>query len=171
MDDYFLQERIGAEDLAAFSDVLPSTFYIFAANLFADVFLMDTSGHVHMLELATGKLSRIATSQAEFRSRLAERGGAWLLRPLVDHCRASGKRVVAGRCYGYTISPIFKEGRYEADNVWVSPLREWLSLSSELHERLRRLPDDAIISMQPVRTRRSVVSRAMKGVSGFLQRR
>ena len=170
MDDYFLHERIGAEDLAAFSDVLPRTFYIFAANLFADIFLMDASGHVHMLELATGRLSRIAVSQAEFHSRLDERGGEWLLRPLVDHCRALGKRVVGGRCYAYTISPIFKEGRYEADNVWVSSLREWLSLSGELHERLGHLPDGAVVSMQPVRTRRSVVGRAIKTVRRLLRR-
>jgi hypothetical protein len=170
MDDYFLPDRIGAQDLRPFSDVLPRTFYIFAANLFADVFLMDASGQVHMLEVATGRLTRIANSEAEFRARIAEKGDEWLLRPLVDHCRALGKRVVTGRCYAYTVSPLFREGRYEADNVWVSPLREWLALSGDLHEQLGRLPDGAVVSTPSVKMRRSVLSRAVDGLRRLARR-
>jgi hypothetical protein len=116
-----------------------------------DVFLRDDTGEVFWLDTGTAELSRVATSEAEFAEHLAgEAGVYWLMPDLVEELAAAGKILRPGWCYTFVILPIFKEGGYQVDNLNPVPAAEHLSLTGEMHQQLRALPDGAKVKLQIV---------------------
>lgn len=173
MLSYMLESTLSQTDLSDWIDLLPDQYRILGANLFADAFVADDAGEVHMLEIATGKYQRIASSEEKFWAGLEADEGNWQLRPLVDACRAAGKNVVADRCYAFTISPVFREGWYEEGNVWVSPLSEWLGLSSELYQRIKHMSDGENLKVKVDGTAPAPVAKStgITGIRRFFGRR
>lgn len=65
----FLPNEITAVDISGWADILPRRCRVLAANLFADLFIGDTEGAVHMLEVSAASSAKIAFSEEEFRQR------------------------------------------------------------------------------------------------------
>ena len=143
---YELGAPIAAADLAPWADLMPSSWRLLRANLFADCFLAAGDGGVHMLEPGAGTLSPIAASETEFLQKIEGDPEGWELRPLVDRCRAAGKAVGEGRCYGFTTLPMFG-GTYVVENIWTPPLGEWLGMTGEIYMKTRGFPDGAKIAL------------------------
>ncbi|MFD2263851.1 hypothetical protein ACFSM5_13195 [Lacibacterium aquatile] len=144
----FLQAEITAGDIEPWADLLPGSFRILGANLFADVFLADADGAVHQLDIGAGGISVIAASEIEFREGCTEDEELWLLRPLIEHCRQEGKIPGPGECYAYLTMPMFKEGSYDPDNIVVRPVKEWLGFAGTLYRETRNLPAGATVELQ-----------------------
>ncbi|MBR0938730.1 T6SS immunity protein Tdi1 domain-containing protein [Bradyrhizobium jicamae] len=145
----FLLVELALTQLAAWSDILPAECRVLGANLFADVFLADGAGAVYMLEVSTGSIARIAASEEEFRQGCVDDANGWLLRPLVDRCRAAGLNLGASQCYAYTTLPLFG-GKYEVDNIWMCSWRDWISFTGSVYEQTKDLPDGATIKINVV---------------------
>jgi hypothetical protein len=114
----FLPDDLTGVDLTAWADLLPNRHRILGANLFADMFVTDAAGAVHMLEVSAGSISKIATSEKEFRGRCIGDEDGWFLRPLVDRCRSAGKLPIATQCFAFTTLPLFG-GEYAVSNIWI----------------------------------------------------
>ena len=69
------------------------------------------------------------------------------LPPLVDRLHAAGKRPGVGECYGFTILPVFAEGKYDTDNMVVVPVREQLVGIADIHRQLDGLPNGAAVQV------------------------
>lgn len=138
--DDFLNVVLEPSQLANWTYLLPSGCRIIDVSLFADIFIADREGSIHMLELAAASISQIAGSEAEFRSRCREDEDGWLLRNLASQCRTAGKSLNEGQCYAFTITPLFG-GKYEESNIWVCPWDEWLGVTTSIFEQTRDLPD------------------------------
>lgn len=146
---YLLSSDVAKADLGGWVDLLPRHYTILSANCFADVFLADAKGAVHMLEVAAASISRIAGSEDEFRRRCLDDEEGWLLRLLVDQCRAAGMSLSTGQCYAFTTLP-FLGGTYEASNIWICSWREWLDYTASVYSQTKGLPDGSKVSIRLV---------------------
>lgn len=109
-----------------------------------DVFIEPASGGVWWLNTGTAELTRVADSVPHFESLLnSELADEWFLPSLVGELHAAGKVTGPGECYTFVILPIFREGKYEVDNLNPVPAREHYELTGSMHKRLRDLPDGA----------------------------
>ena len=147
--EYFLPKSADEADLSAWSPILPTVARVLRTNLFADVFVVDDEGSVHMLERAGCAAERIASSEEEFWRRVEEDEQGWQLRPLADSCRRVGKILNDGHCYAFTTLPVFG-GDYTAENVWVAPLEEWFSFTADLFQQIKDLPDGSTVTLKVI---------------------
>ena len=105
----FLADEVRAVDLSGWADILPARFSVLGGNLFADIFLADETGAVHMLEVSAASIAKIAASEDEFRQRCIGDEDGWLLRSLVDQCRSAGMNPSDTQCYAFTTPPCSAE--------------------------------------------------------------
>lgn len=152
-EHYFADCDMAVLDLTAWSDILPLEYRILAINLFADVFVADSHGHIHKLETSHGKIRRIANSEADFQNRCSdvnsEESGDWLLKKLVDQCRDCGLVPRSGQCYAFTILPILG-GEYDVENIYVGSFNERINFLSYMYCQLKDLPDGTQVSIEIV---------------------
>jgi hypothetical protein len=117
-----------------------------------DVFLVRESGEVFRLDTGGGELTRIAGSRAEFEAALQdpELIKDWLLTPVVEELLESGRGLVHGQCYGFSILPVFEEGSYGAANRFPLSAVEHVGVTGSLHGQLQGVPDGQKIRLSVV---------------------
>jgi hypothetical protein len=144
--DYFLPLAADEADLSAWSPILPSPARPLRTNLFGDAFLIDTDGAVHMLDRSGCSTEFIAASEDDFWSEIQEDSAAWQLRVLADECRRTGMLLGDGQCYAFT-TPTVLGGEYAVANVWVASWQEWFSVTADLFQQLKDLPNATTVSL------------------------
>ncbi len=78
--------------LSGWSWLVPPEFTLWLVNRFCDLFLVVPDGSVHILDVGSGILTRLADDRDDFSRRIDEGNNAadWLMIPLVDELAASG---------------------------------------------------------------------------------
>ena len=117
------------------------------------VFVERPNGEVHWLDTATGLVEQVARSRADFEETIrtsSDLVDEWFLPPLVERLHVAGKKPKAGECFGFTILPIFAEGKFEVGNMFVVPIGEQFIGLAEIHHQLSKLPDDSKVQMKVV---------------------
>lgn len=99
-----------------------------------------------MLEVSAGEIAKIAGSEAAFRERCVDDADGWLLRPLVDRCRAAGLILGPSQCYAFTTLPLFG-GEYTVDNIWMCSCRDWLAFTAKIYSETKDLPDGSTVKI------------------------
>jgi hypothetical protein len=143
--NYFLPEEANEVDLSCWSPILPNPVRVLQTNLFGDAFVLVDDGTVHMLERASHSAQRIASSEEEFYRDVEADEDDWQLRRLADQCRLDGKILADGECYAFTTPPVFRSGEYTVENIWVTQWQEWFSLTADLFQRIKDLPDGTTV--------------------------
>ena len=131
----FLPDEVTTADLGGWADILPARYRVVGANLFADIFLADADGAVHMLEVSAASITKIAASEEEFRQRCIDDEDGWLSRALVDQCRSAGMNPTASQCYAFTMLPLFG-GEYKTDNIWMCSWSEWIGFTASIRDQI-----------------------------------
>lgn len=120
----------------------PFTPVVFSS--LGDVFIELDSGGVWWLNTGTAELARVADSGAHFENLLnSALADEWFLPKLVAELHAAGKVPGPGECYTFVTLPIFREGKYEVENLNPVPAREHYGLTGLMHKQLHDLPDGA----------------------------
>ncbi len=110
-------------------------------SIWGDAFLKK-EGEVYWLNTGTGIITLVASDDDQFRAELTgEKANEWFMPGLVTALHQAGKRPNKDQCFSFTIFPIFAEGKYEVNNVWVSPINEHFGLSGDLHRQISDFPD------------------------------
>ena len=148
-DDYFLPRAADDTDLSAWSPIMPGPARVLRTSLFADAFVLDESGAVHMLERAACSVQPIASSEEEFWRQVGDDAEGWQLRPLADECRRAGMVLSDGQCYAFTTPPVLG-GKYDVGNIWVAHWKEWFAFTADLFQQITDLPDGATVSFKVV---------------------
>ena len=151
-------EQVVTETAAAWKWLVPEPWKIVACSMFGGVFFEKSQGGVFWLECPTAQVEQVASSAAEFHAFLGgerdeaweEQTDEWFLPGLVQQLHDAKKRPGPGQCYGLTILPIFDGGRYSVGNVFVLPVREWLTVTASLHQQVRELPDGSRVEIKVV---------------------
>jgi hypothetical protein len=124
--------------------LLPPSFTAWLMNRFGDLFIVLEDETVHMLDVGTGTLRKIAENRADFAEMLddAENANNWLMIPLIDQLIARGLMLGEGQCYSYKQPPVLG-GNYELENIFVLSIQEHYGAYGSIHRQLKDLPDGA----------------------------
>jgi hypothetical protein len=122
--------------------LLPDEFTLWVVNRFCDLFIVTDDGAIHMLDVGTGALTRLADNRDDFCSKIDEDDNAnnWLMIPLVDKLVAAGIHLLPGQCYGFKIPPVIC-GDYTVENSTVLAIATYLPTAGYIHNQLRDLPN------------------------------
>lgn len=134
--------------LAAWGPELPQDFTLWMVNRLGDLIMVFPDESVHMLDVGSGCLSRIAKDRNDFivQIDLGNNANEWLAIPLVDACVKAGMTLQGGECYGYKIPPMLG-GSYEVDNLEPTDLSVHYSLLADIHRQTKDLPDGTKIDV------------------------
>jgi len=142
--DYLIEQsgKDWSELLSGWLGVLPASFTVWLVNRFGDVFTVFEDGSVHMLDVGTGVMQRLADSRDDFAARIdaGDNANHWLMIPLVDQCVAAGLTLSEDQCYGYKIPPILG-GKYAVENVSTTNLSVHYSFLADIFRQTKDLPD------------------------------
>ncbi|MEQ7874218.1 T6SS immunity protein Tdi1 domain-containing protein [Sphingomonas sp. ASV193] len=117
----------------------------------AGIFLETPDGKVHWLDTGTGLVEQVAQSREHFDELVRsspELVDDWFLPPLVERLNAEGKKPNEGECFGFTILPVFAEGKYDTDNMFVVSVREQMVGLADVHRQLNGLPDGSSVRVK-----------------------
>jgi len=142
--DYLIEKsgKDWSELLSGWLGVLPASFTVWLVNRFGDVFAVFEDGSVHMLDVGTGVMQRLADSRDDFAALIdaGDNANNWLMIPLVEQCVAAGLTLSGGQCYGYKIPPILG-GKYAVENVSPTNLSVHYSLLADIFRQTKDMPD------------------------------
>ena len=120
-----------------------------ARNAFGDLFLADKSGHVFWLDVAAGKLTKIANSQLEFRERLSasENRNTWLAEADAKTYAERGFQPNEMQCIGFATPLIFAESADVANNAHLTDIYDHVGFLGTLHKQICQLPTGAQVRL------------------------
>ena len=145
-----LESEIARDAGKAWSWLVPEPWEPIVCSIVAGVFLEKPNGEVHWLDTGTGLVDQVARTRVQFEEMIRSSPDLvdeWFLPTLVERLHAAGKRPAVGECYGFTILPIFAEGKYDTDNMFVVPVREQLVGMADVHRQLNDLPEGASVQI------------------------
>jgi len=146
-----LEPDIAREAAEAWSWLVPEPWEPIICSMVAGVFLETPSNGVLWLDTGTGLVERVAQSRTHFEEIVRSSPNLvdeWFLPTLVERLHAAGKKPKKGECYGFTILPVFAEGKYDTDNMFVLPVREQLVGIADIHRQLNGLPNGASVRVK-----------------------
>lgn len=120
-----------------------------ARNAFGDLFLRDESGYVHQLDVAIGKLTKVADSEAHF-AELAlsgERQEEWFAVADEKAAIARGLEPNKVQCIGFSVPLVFAESGC-SDTAYVADLYEHVSFLGDLNRQIAELPEGAKVRLR-----------------------
>jgi len=146
-----IEAPLAEEVMGAWSWLFPERWTPLICSMVGGVFLHAEGGHVHWLDTGTGLIEQVASSREQFEEIL--RSGAllveeWFLPGLVESLHDAGKHATAGQCYAFTVLPVFAEGKYEPQNMFVVPVREQFVGVADIHRQLNAIPDGAAVRVK-----------------------
>jgi hypothetical protein len=129
---------------SAWGWLLGDAWHPFLFSAIGDVFFEMAAGSVWWLSTATGDLEQVAQSKADFLALLeTDAVDEWFLPGLVTYLNSEGKVLKKGECYSYRTLPVFAQGSFSAQNMFVSNARLHFETSGEIVSQLRLLSDGA----------------------------
>jgi hypothetical protein len=119
-----------------------------ARNAFADLFLRDASGHVCCLDVAIGKLTKVADSEKQFRELATTRENQEEWFALADESAAVAKGLEPNttQCIGFGLPLVFAESG-SPDTPYVADLYEHVSFLGDLNRQIAELPEGAKVRL------------------------
>jgi len=129
--------------------LLPPKFTVWLLTRTGDLFIKLPDGSIHMLDVGSGELSRVADSREDACAKIDQPGVAeeWLMIPVVDQLVASGCVLGPGQCYSYKMLPILG-GSYAPEGRALLPIREHFGAWGGLNRKVSDLPDGAEIQIE-----------------------
>jgi hypothetical protein len=107
-----------------------------------DAFLKDADdGSIHLLDVAGGTLSQIASSFDEFKSQLTDKGfvGDRFAVQMAGELIKAGVVLGPRQVYSFKIPPVLG-GKHCLENIEPTDIEVHFSLSGQVHEKVRGLP-------------------------------
>jgi hypothetical protein len=116
---------------------------LIARNAYADLFLRDDSGEIYKLDVAVGKLAKVAGSESQFRELAAtpEKRNEWFAEVDEQAAAARGLKPNATQCIGFSVPLVFAQGGSPRNTPYVVDLYEHVSFLGDLHRQISDVPD------------------------------
>src|ERR1700758_1903262 len=129
MENWFAIEHLDVERLLAdWRWLVPNRMTLVARNAFGDLFLRNDSGAVFRLDVAVGKLTKVAESETRFRELAAtgEKRKEWFAEADEQTAAARGLKPNATQCIGFSVPLVFAESG-SSDTPYVGDLYDHVS--------------------------------------------
>ena len=145
MENWFGVDHLDVERLLAeWRWLCPNPMALIARNAFGDLFLRDESGEMCRLDVAVGKLTKVADSETQFRELAAthEKREQWFA-----EAGARGVKPNATQCIGFSVPLAFAESG-SPDTPYIVDLYENVSFLGELNRQIKDLPDGTKVRLR-----------------------
>jgi len=149
MQDWFAVENLDVERLLVeWRWLCLEPMALVARNAFADLFLRDASGQVYCLDVAIGKLTKVADSERRFRelATTPEKEEEWFAAADEEAALAKGLAPDTTQCIGFSVPLVFAESG-SPDAPYVADLYEHVSFLGDLNHQIAELPDGAKVRL------------------------
>jgi len=146
-----IEAPLAQEAMAAWSWLFPEQWTPLICSMVGGIFLQARNGLVHWLDTGTGLIEQVSSSKEQFEATIRSNSPLveeWFLPSLVERLHDAGKRASAGQCYAFTVLPVFAEGKYEPENMFVVPVSEQLVGIAGVHKQLSTLPDGSSVRIE-----------------------
>jgi hypothetical protein len=117
------------------------------------IFARVPSGEVLWLDTATADVEPATGGVEEFHETCRSKPDVvdeWFLPGLIQRLHQAGKVAGAGECYGFTFLPIFAEGNYTPDNMFVTSISEVFVGVAEIQKQIADVPDGSKVQIKIV---------------------
>jgi hypothetical protein len=127
----------------------PEAVTLVAKNAFGDLFLRDQTGRVFQLDVAVGKLSKVADSESQFLelAKTQEKREDWFAESDERASAARGLRPNENQCIGFSVPLVFAEGG-SPDTPYVVDIYDHVGFLGDMHRQISALPDGAKIRLR-----------------------
>lgn len=128
---------------------VPQKMTLVARNAFADLFLLDEAGKVFQLDVAVGKLAKVADFEAQFLelSEARENRETWFAE---SHEQASVARELkpnANQCIGFSVPLVFAQGG-SPNTPYLVDIYDHIGFLGDIHRQISPLPDGAKVRLR-----------------------
>ncbi len=150
MENWFAVDHLDVERLLTdWRWLCPKRMTLVAKNSFADLFLRDESGEIFRLDVAVGKLTKVADSEAQFRELAAsrEKRKEWFKESAEQAASERGLKPNATQCIGFSVPLVFAESG-SSDTPFVVDLYEHVSFLGDLNRQISDLPDGTKVRLR-----------------------
>ena len=155
MHDWFAVDHLDVEGLLVeWRWLCKGPMALVARNAFADLFLRDVSGQVYCLDVAIGKLTKVADSEAQFRElgTTREKEEEWFAAADEKAVLAKGLEPDTIQCIGFSVPLVFAESG-SPDTPYVADPHEHVSFLGDLNRQIAELLGGAqvrlVIALKP----------------------
>jgi hypothetical protein len=111
--------------------LLPDAQTVVELNLFGDMLVSRPDGQLALIDVSLGTATPVDEQVP---------APDWLRIPLVDQLEAAGLRLGKEQCYSHRLPPILG-GSWDPDNFEAIDTYVHLSLSGQIHQQVKDLPD------------------------------
>jgi hypothetical protein len=149
MEQWFGVDHLDVERLLSeWRWLCPSQMRLIARNGFGELFLQDETGAVFRLGTSIGKLTRVASSDSEFRELAArtEEKEEWFAESQLRACADRGLCPTNTQCIGFSIPLVFAESG--SSDAYIADLYEYVSFLGDLNRQISTLPDGAKVRLR-----------------------
>ena len=139
-----LPSELAPDVHAAWSWLVPAPWEPVLCSKIGGIFLKEAGGKVLWLDTAVALVESVTDSVDEFHDICRKKSDIvheWFGTGLVEQLHAAGKVAGPGECYGFTFLPVFVEGKYAPDNMFVAPISDVLMGNADIHKQIAELPD------------------------------
>jgi hypothetical protein len=150
MKQWFLVDHLEVERLLSeWRWLCPHRMALVARTAFGDLFLRNEVGVVFWLDIAVGKLTKVADSEAQFRemAETTEKRQEWFAEPDVQASSNRGLTPNASQCIGFTVPLVLAEsGSFRTP--YIADLYEYVSFLGDLNRQISDLPNGAKVRLR-----------------------
>jgi hypothetical protein len=149
MQDWFAVQNLDVERLLVeWRWLCHGPMALVARNAFADLFLRDVSGHVYCLDVAVGKLTKVADSEKQFRELAStrEKEEEWFAAADEKAALAKGLVPDTTQCIGFSVPLAFSESG-SPDTPFLADLYEHVSFLGDLNSQIAELPEGSKVRL------------------------
>jgi len=149
MEQWFLVDNLEVERLLSeWRWLCPHRMTLVARTAFGDLFIRDEAGAVFWLNTAVGKLSKVASSEAEFReaAETSENRSEWFAEPDLQAGAKRGLNPTSSQCIGFSVPIAFAESG-SSNTPCIADLYEYVSFLGDLNRQISESPDGSKVRL------------------------
>jgi hypothetical protein len=151
MERHFRVSHLSVERLLTeWRWLCPQAVTLIARNAFGDLFLRDDSGTILKLDVAVGRIEKVAESEAMFRELAStiENRKKWFAEDDEMAAVDRGLKANAHQCIAFKIPLQFAEGGTPT-SAYLADLYEQVSFLGDLNRQTSHLPEGSKVSLRP----------------------
>ena len=104
MSDWFAVDHLDVDQLLMeWRWLCPNPMSLVARNVFGDLFLRDQDGQIHQLDVAIGKLLKVADSETQFKELATSKREEWFAESDEFAAAAKGLKPNLTQCIGFSV--------------------------------------------------------------------
>jgi hypothetical protein len=142
MADWFAVDHLDVERLLGeWRWLCPNPVSLIARDAFGDLFLRDSAGQIHRLDVGIGNLLKVADSETKFKELATSKRDEWFADSDEVAAAAKGLKPNANQCIGFAVPLVLRTTSTSPNNPYVADLHEHVSFLGDMNRQLANLPD------------------------------